>query len=110
MKYKIVESRFDERAVNWAKRIKYRDNYCCVVCGAENKKKLESHHLDAWASYPELRIDIQNGVSLCTTCHNQYHSMFGKGENTRYQFYEFVRIYNLLKKIAKQELGMEDES
>jgi hypothetical protein len=32
---------------------------------------LEAHHLKSYAEYPELRYDVENGVTLCSY-HHQY--------------------------------------
>jgi 5-methylcytosine-specific restriction endonuclease McrA len=74
--------------VEWAKNVKKRDNYICQVC-FKNSNNLISHHLMAFAQYPELRLDINNGITLCRKCHNEFHKIYGKGKNTLEQFNEY---------------------
>lgn len=76
--------------VNWARQVKDRDTYTCQFCD-QRGRALVSHHLMAYANYPELRLDISNGVTLCTRCHIAFHKRYGKGDNTRDQFEEFKR-------------------
>lgn len=61
----------------WAWHIKKRDGFQCQICGVKNTK-LTSHHIMPWKLYPELRLDLDNGICLCTSCHNEYHSIYGK--------------------------------
>ncbi len=46
-----------------------RDNFQCIWCHATNN--LEVHHLYSFASFPELRFDIKNCITLCRSCHKQ---------------------------------------
>ena len=60
----------------WRKNIKMRDNYTCLVCkktanivGANN---IHAHHIKPKKGYPELKYDINNGITLCSSCHKKY--------------------------------------
>lgn len=48
-----------------------RDHYQCVKCG--EKINLNVHHIKAFAKYPELRFDADNGITLCKRCHRKVH-------------------------------------
>jgi 5-methylcytosine-specific restriction endonuclease McrA len=69
--------RYQMKARNWSKAVKIRDKYICRLCGDKNYKgrgksiKLESHHLKSWKDYPELRYDINNGITTCYDCHKK---------------------------------------
>lgn len=56
----------------WRKSVIDRDKKC-VVCGSE--KDLVAHHIKSFAEYPELRLDINNGVTMCAKCHNKLHGL-----------------------------------
>jgi hypothetical protein len=51
----------------WRIAIFERDNYKCIWCG--NGGKLNADHIKPFAHYPELRFALDNGRTLCVTCH-----------------------------------------
>lgn len=52
----------------WREAIFKRDNYTCVLCGA-TKVYLNADHIKPFALYPELRLSLDNGRTLCVNCH-----------------------------------------
>lgn len=52
-----------------------RDKYTCILCGAKSGLgktiKLCVDHIKPYSKYPELRIDITNGRTLCYPCHRK---------------------------------------
>ena len=58
----------------WREAIFKRDNYTCVWCG--ERGYLEADHIQRWCDFPELRLAIDNGRTLCRKCHKRRH--FGK--------------------------------
>ena len=65
----------------WARAILKRDNGTCQFCGAI--KNLDTHHIDSYLNYPEKRLDIDNGITLCRSCHIWVHT---KEQNSRWYF------------------------
>jgi hypothetical protein len=55
----------------WRSAVLRRDGHACRQCGATNA--LHAHHIKPWASYPELRHSVENGVTLCDSCHRLTH-------------------------------------
>jgi predicted restriction endonuclease len=93
-----VENRFtDPEYQSWAKNVKIRDGYRCQVC-SKRGGAIHAHHMNAWSYFTEQRYDLKNGVTLCTICHDKFHSVFGKGENTVFQFVQFKKMFSLIKK------------
>ena len=65
----------DPKLVKWRKTIKKRDRYRCQFPNCKNNQKLEAHHIYPWATYPALRYDIKNGLTLCRQCHQKITGM-----------------------------------
>lgn len=77
-KARTSESRSSGKGNDWVKAVKQRDNYTCQHCGIkENEYKtktgkvLEVHHIKEWDTYPELRFEVSNGLTLCASCHRK---------------------------------------
>jgi hypothetical protein len=92
--------------IRWADHVRRRDHFTCVICGRKGIA-VNSHHLNAWASFPDERYDVDNGVCLCQTCHETFHGIYGKGKNTVAQFKEFESIMSELIKSAKEQSVLE---
>lgn len=59
----------------WRTKVYQRDGFACQDCGVHcEPKNIIAHHLKEFADYPELRFDVDNGLTLCRTCHfNRHH-------------------------------------
>lgn len=55
----------------WARMIKKLDNNMCKNCDSTNN--LNAHHLRPKNSFPELSLDLDNGITLCEKCHSKTH-------------------------------------
>ena len=58
--------------VSWRKSVFIRDNYICQRC-KQIGGKLHAHHIKAFWAYPELELELNNGITLCNKCHWQAH-------------------------------------
>lgn len=56
----------------WREKVIERDG-ACVQCGS--RVKLHAHHIKPFAQFPELRLEINNGITLCETCHRKLHGL-----------------------------------
>ena len=63
----------DQRQKPWAQAVISRDKATCTRCGVRDVE-LHAHHIKSFKEHPELRWDVDNGVTLCASCHWQEHS------------------------------------
>lgn len=88
------DQRIKERKIleyaNWRRGVFDRDNYTCQSCGDGKGGNLVAHHLESYHSNKAARYDIDNGVTLCKTCHLEYHRGYGWKNATRQKFEAFV--------------------
>lgn len=80
----------DEKHREWANKVKKKDNFTCQCCGS-NVNQLHAHHIEAFNHAPDLRYVVNNGITLCNWCHDDFHSRYGKGFNTRKQIDEWLK-------------------
>ena len=57
----------------WRKNVFERDEYICQDCGDDKGGNLEAHHIKEFSKYPELGLELSNGITLCKTCHEKRH-------------------------------------
>jgi hypothetical protein len=76
------------RFFKWRKDVLTRDNFTCQKCSitdqelyklflASGKKRrtskycIHAHHIKSWEDFLELRYEVSNGQSLCSSCHQK---------------------------------------
>jgi hypothetical protein len=55
----------------WRLQIFKRDNFTCIDCGNNKGGNLNADHIKPFALYPESRLDLSNGRTLCIDCHKK---------------------------------------
>ena len=58
---------------DWRKAVFERDNYICKKC-SKRGGRLHAHHVVRWVDSVELRYSVNNGITLCVTCHKIEHN------------------------------------
>lgn len=66
---KTGKSRRCTASREWAKRVYDRDGNRCQNCGS--KENLNAHHINRWKDFPDLRFEINNGITYCRSCHHK---------------------------------------
>jgi len=61
---------------NFRRQIFERDNYVCQECGTN--KKLCAHHIKPRKEFPELFLEKNNVITLCSACHAKKHPRLSK--------------------------------
>lgn len=73
----------------WRKAVFERDNFTCRKYGVRGGK-LRAHHINNFAEFPELRLAIDNGITLSDLAHKEFHKRYGVKYNTKEQLEEFL--------------------
>jgi hypothetical protein len=71
---------------DWHWKIKKRDGKC-MICG--RTEQLEAHHIEARNYANTLELSLANGVALCHEHHDEFHKIYGKGNNDAKQLMEY---------------------
>jgi len=74
----------------WRSGVFKRDGEKCKINNLDCCGQLQAHHILRWADYPELRHDINNGITLCVKHHPRK-----KGEESRLTPYFRKLIYSI---------------
>lgn len=95
---KTLEERLIERKYveyyEWRRYVYEKDNYTCRCCGDSKGGNLVAHHILNYSEHDELKTDIKNGITLCKTCHKDFHDTYGYKNNNEEQLNEFIYIKN----------------
>jgi len=78
----------DEYA-NWRIAVFVRDDFTCRICGNRGVH-LEAHHMDGFADFPDRRLDVDNGITLCDAHHLELNRRYGTLHNRKWQTDEFL--------------------
>lgn len=65
---------------DWRSFVFARDNYTCQLCSSPSNGDIEAHHIKPVEDYPDLLLDIDNGITLCVECHRKI-----KGKESEYE-------------------------
>lgn len=57
----------------WRDAVIARDGATCTRCVAQGVE-VHAHHIKPYKEYPELRFDVDNGMTLCFRCHWAEHT------------------------------------
>lgn len=81
---------------DWRISVYKRDDFTCQSC-KRNNVRLHAHHILSFSEYPEKRLDVDNGITLCEKCHNpiysgSFHNIFGTRKNNKEQLDMFLSV------------------
>ena len=77
---------------NWCKMVLIKDDHTCQRCGLHDiNAQYVAHHVDSCDNFPRFRTRLDNGVTLCKDCDDDFHHEYGRKNNTRRQFERWIR-------------------
>ena len=53
----------------WRRQVYKRDNWKCRINNCNCSGRIEAHHILRWSKFPELRYEVNNGITLCVFHH-----------------------------------------
>lgn len=96
MKTKDQRDRYHFAKIN--KSIFERDNFTCNYC-KNSGGTLNAHHLESFAANEKLRFEKSNIITLCKSCHLNFHAKYGRKYNTEKQYIEYK------ESLCQQKIG-----
>jgi len=85
------ERRKNRDYIDWRESVYRRDDYTCQCCGDDKGGNLVAHHILNFSEHENLRLDIDNGITLCGHCHKEFHDEYGYTQNDKQQLEEFIQ-------------------
>lgn len=75
--------------LNWRTAVFQRDDWTCQKC-FKRWWITHAHHINNFADYRDLRVDVNNGITLCWKCHKEFHHLYGNQNNIPEQISKFL--------------------
>jgi hypothetical protein len=63
--------RYSEEYKEWRKAVYRSDGWKCSICGS--REQICAHHIKTFANFPDLRLNVENGITLCRKHHLEFH-------------------------------------
>lgn len=78
----------------WRTNVYEKDNYTCQCCG-KHGGRLVAHHIKDYATNEDLRLEPDNGMTLCFECHDStvpgsFHNLYGTHGKTPEELQEYI--------------------
>ncbi|MGE6949169.1 HNH endonuclease [Staphylococcus hominis] len=74
----------------WRNSVFQRDEYMCKACGNNKGGNLVAHHINSYHWAVEDRYNVNNGITLCESCHKDFHSKYSYFNNNQEQMDEYL--------------------
>lgn len=74
----------------WSQDVYKRDNYTCQKCGDNKGGNLNAHHIVPHSKDKSIAWELSNGITLCKTCHYDFHNSYGYTKCTADDLAEYL--------------------
>ena len=74
----------------WRRLVYERDYFTCQKCKDNAGGNLVAHHINGYHWDKESRTEIDNGITLCTSCHKDFHKIYGYKNNNLFQLSQYM--------------------
>jgi len=78
----------------WRVKVIRRDKRC-RICGEIRDR--QAHHINHATYFPQLRFEVENGVTLCKRCHIQFHSNYKRSSRQKCDLSDWKNFIELSK-------------
>jgi len=95
----VAKDRRSSAYIEWRKRVLERDNWTCRIANKDCDGRIEVHHILSYTHHPELRYEINNGITLC-----HFHHPSKRAEEKR-----LIPLFQSLVRKFAPVPGWEDE-
>ena len=90
----VAKIRSSRQYARWREDSMKKDDYTCQCCGVRGGE-LNVHHIHDFANYPDLRLDIDNSITLCVKCHrnsnpDSLHNRYGTDGVTPQELEKYI--------------------
>lgn len=65
----ILQDRDCTEYKEWRMGVYSRDGFKCKIANSDCRGRIEAHHILNYKNHPELRYEINNGITLCQAHH-----------------------------------------
>lgn len=79
---------------DWSLKVRGKDSFTCLSCGS--KKYTHAHHMVSKYYVPEYTLFLDNGITLCKSCHTGPRGVHGNKSPKN----SFVKLLRLIYKTA----------
>lgn len=78
------------KQAEWREKVFARDNYTCQKCGDNKGGNLNAHHIVPHSKDKSIAWELSNGITLCKTCHYDFHNSYGYTKCTADDLAEYL--------------------
>ena len=98
---------YAENLADWSRLVRERDKRC-IDCGTNSG--LVAHHIKPKSEYPEEKLALSNGQTLCANCHLEHHRKHPVSNKGARQRGGIVGVRTELRRVKAEIVGLRAEN